>query len=79
MMNEQNLIEKNKNEIYLRSTHSYKIDPNKIKTLDDVIQILKRVTIYVNDEGVKGIEHLIERVEVEDYKITAGVIKGEQL
>ncbi|HHL0970317.1 TPA: hypothetical protein ACQUHP_001826 [Bacillus cereus] len=59
-MNEQNLIEKNKNEIYLRSTHSYKIDPNKIKTLDDVIQILKRVTIYVNDEGVKGIEHLIE-------------------
>ena len=27
----------------------------------------------------KGIEHLIERVEVEDYKITAGVIKGEQL
>lgn len=44
-----------------------------------MIQILKRVTIYVNDEGVKGIEHLIERVEVEDYKITAGVIKGEQL
>lgn len=79
MMDEQKLTVKNKNEIHLRPTYSNKIDPNKIKTLDDVIQILKRVTLHVNDEGVKGIEHLIEREEVEDYKITAGVIKGEQL
>ncbi|OUB61240.1 hypothetical protein [Bacillus thuringiensis] len=78
-MDEQKLTVKNKNEIYLRPTYSHKIDPNKIKTLDDVIQILKRVILHVDDEGVKGIEHLIERREVEDYKITAGVIKGEQL
>ncbi|MDA2480434.1 hypothetical protein PDN61_29300 [Bacillus cereus] len=59
--------------------NSHKIDPNKIKTLDDVIQILKRVTLHVNDEGLKGIEHLIEKEELDDYKITAGIIKGEQL
>ncbi|MEB4814729.1 hypothetical protein [Bacillus thuringiensis] len=79
-MNEQKLTVQNKNEIHLRPIHSRKIDPNKIKTLDDVIQILQRVTIHVNDEeGVKGIEHLIEKEEVDDYKITAGIIKGEQL
>ncbi|MGR5981169.1 hypothetical protein ACT7DJ_37635 [Bacillus cereus] len=78
-MDEQKLTVKTQNEIQLRPTYSRKINPNKIKTLDDVIQILKRVTQHVNDEGVKGIEHLIERGEVEDYKITAGIIKGEQL
>ncbi|HHL0974524.1 TPA: hypothetical protein ACQUHP_006317 [Bacillus cereus] len=78
-MDEQKLTVKTQNEIQLRPTYSRKINPNKIKTLDDVIQILKRVAQHVNDEGVKGIEHLIERGEVEDYKITAGIIKGEQL
>ncbi|MDV6040448.1 hypothetical protein N7X28_28940 [Bacillus sp. SM-B1] len=40
----------------------YKIDPNKIQSLDDVISILKNVTIYVNGEGaLKGLEHLIEK------------------
>ncbi|MBJ8031401.1 hypothetical protein [Bacillus cereus group sp. N21] len=40
-------------------SHRYKIDPNKIQTLDDVIQILRRVDMHVDDKGVKGIEHLI--------------------
>lgn len=40
----------------------YKIDPNKIQSLDDVISILKNVTIYVNGEEVlKGLELLIEK------------------
>ncbi|MBJ8031461.1 hypothetical protein JDS96_27260 [Bacillus cereus group sp. N21] len=61
-------------------THRHKIDPNKIQTLDDVIQILRRVDMHVDDEGVKGIEHLIEKEEsVNDYKITAGTITKEQL
>lgn len=45
--------------LVLNSTHLHKINPNKIKTLDDVIQILKRVNLHVDDEGLKGIEHLI--------------------
>ncbi|MDG0947873.1 hypothetical protein [Bacillus paranthracis] len=45
--------------LILKPIKFHKIDPNKIKTLDDVIQILKRVTLHVNDEGLKGIEHLI--------------------
>ncbi|MGN7195675.1 hypothetical protein ACTHS9_16205 [Bacillus mycoides] len=40
----------------------YKIDPNKIQTLDDVIKILRNVTIYVNgEEELEGLEHLIEK------------------
>lgn len=40
----------------------YKIDPNKIQSLDDVISILKNITIYVNgEEALKGLEHLIEK------------------
>lgn len=50
------------NIITLKSLKQYKIDPNKIKTLDDVITILKNVTIYVNgEEALKGLEHLIEK------------------
>ncbi|MEW4236030.1 hypothetical protein Q0N71_23150 [Bacillus thuringiensis] len=49
----------------LKSIKSYKIDPNKIKTLDDVVQILRRVHLRVNEEGLKGIEHLI----VEDEEL----------
>ncbi|MEC1968352.1 hypothetical protein ACTFO4_18260 [Bacillus cereus group sp. MYBKT14-1] len=30
----------------------YKIDPNKIQSLDDVITTLRNVTINVNDEEV---------------------------
>jgi hypothetical protein len=43
----------------LKAAKLYKIDPNKIKTLDDVIRILRRVHLHVNEEGLKGIEHLI--------------------
>ncbi|PEL17591.1 hypothetical protein [Bacillus wiedmannii] len=43
----------------LTVSHPHKIDPDKIQTLDDVIQILKRINLQVNDEGLKGIEHLI--------------------
>ncbi|MBW3491834.1 hypothetical protein [Bacillus sp. FDAARGOS_1420] len=39
-----------------------KLNPNKIQTLDDVIAILKRVSIYTNsEETLEGIEHLIEK------------------
>ncbi|MEW9167014.1 hypothetical protein [Bacillus pacificus] len=40
----------------------YKIDPNKIQTLDDVIAILRNVTLYVNgEEALESLEHLIEK------------------
>ncbi|MED3090118.1 hypothetical protein [Bacillus toyonensis] len=48
--------------ITLKSLNRYKIDPNKIQTLDDVIAILKKITIYVNgNESLEGLEHLIEK------------------
>ncbi|HHK5539227.1 hypothetical protein JDS67_19905 [Bacillus cereus] len=50
--------------LVLKPVKQYKIDPNKIKTLDDVIAILKNITIYVNgEEALKGLEHLIEEDE----------------
>ncbi|MDK7384694.1 hypothetical protein OWP17_05940 [Bacillus pacificus] len=45
--------------IELKHTHPHKIDVNKIKTLDDVIQIFRRMELHVDDKGLKGIEHLI--------------------
>ena len=43
----------------MKPTHPHKIDANKIKTLDDVIQIFSRMELRVDDKGLKGIEHLI--------------------
>ncbi|MCU5097191.1 hypothetical protein [Bacillus wiedmannii] len=43
----------------LKPTHPHKIDANKIKTLDDVIQVFSRMELRVDDKGLKGIEHLI--------------------
>ncbi len=39
--------------------HRHRIDSNKITSVQDIIEILKRITVYVDDEAVKGIEHLI--------------------
>ncbi|WP_215596147.1 hypothetical protein [Bacillus mycoides] len=48
--------------ITFKPVKQYKIDPNKIQSLDDVITILKNVTIYVNgEESLEGMEHLIEK------------------
>lgn len=48
--------------LILKPVKQYKINPNKIQTLDDVIAILKKVTIYVNgEETLEGLEHLIEK------------------
>lgn len=48
--------------ITFKPLKQYKIDPNKIQSLDDVITILKNITIYVNgEESLKGMEHLIEQ------------------
>ncbi|MCC2340848.1 hypothetical protein NST14_03050 [Bacillus sp. FSL W8-0519] len=48
--------------LVLKTVKQYKIDPNKIQSLDDVISILKNVTIYVNgEEALEGLEHLIEK------------------
>ncbi|ACK91413.1 hypothetical phage protein [Bacillus cereus AH820] len=48
--------------LVLKPVKQYKIDPNKIQLLDDVISILKNVTIYVNgEEALEGLEHLIEK------------------
>ncbi|PEO55423.1 hypothetical protein COI63_34450 [Bacillus toyonensis] len=49
------------NTLHLRPIHRYRIDPNKIKSVQDAIEILKRIPMYVDDEGLKGIEHLIEK------------------
>ncbi len=46
----------------LKPLKRYKIDPNKIQSLDDVITILKNVTLYVNgEEALESLEHLIEK------------------
>ncbi len=39
--------------IELKHTHPHKIDVNKIKTLDDVIQIFRRMELHVDDKGIK--------------------------
>ncbi|MEI5924053.1 hypothetical protein ACK3XG_22445 [Bacillus sp. TD10] len=52
--------------LILKLVKQYKIDPNKIQSLDDVISILKNVTIYVNgEEALEGLEHLIEKDDEE--------------
>ncbi|WP_199795771.1 hypothetical protein [Bacillus thuringiensis] len=52
--------------LVLKPVNQYKIDPNKIQSLDDVISILKNVTIYVNgEEALEGLEHLIEKDDEE--------------
>ncbi|MCU5297036.1 hypothetical protein [Bacillus paranthracis] len=48
--------------ITLKPLKRYKIDPNKIQTLEDVIAILKKVPMHVNgEEALEGLEHLIEK------------------
>lgn len=37
----------------------YKIDANKIQSVEDILEILKRIDMYVDEKGVKGIEHLV--------------------
>ncbi|MGC7811678.1 hypothetical protein [Bacillus paranthracis] len=54
MMEDQTLV--------LKTVKQYKIDPNKIQTLEDVIAILKKVPMHVNgEEALEGLEHLIEK------------------
>ncbi len=47
------------NTIKLKSIKRRKIDPDKIQSVQDILEILKRIPMYVDDEAVKGIEHLI--------------------
>ncbi|MEC5238515.1 hypothetical protein [Bacillus mycoides] len=47
------------NTINLRPISHHRIDPSKIQSVQDILEILKRMPMYVDDEGVKGIEHLI--------------------
>ncbi|MDA2086266.1 hypothetical protein PDM90_02585 [Bacillus cereus] len=52
--------------LVFKPVKQYKIDPNKIQTLEDVITILRNVTIYVNvEKSLEGIEHLIEKDDEE--------------
>lgn len=45
--------------ITMESVKRYKIDANKITSVDDIVQIIKRLDMYVDEKGVKGMEHLI--------------------
>lgn len=65
-----------KNSIYFKYRFQHKIDPNKIKTIDDVIEILKRIPMYVDDVYVKAIEHLV--VSDEEQNVNSW-IAGEPL
>ncbi|MCC2352025.1 hypothetical protein [Bacillus pacificus] len=47
------------NAINLKLLSVHRIDPNKIQSVQDILEILKRIPMYVDDEAVKGIEHLI--------------------
>ncbi|WHT92349.1 hypothetical protein [Bacillus cereus] len=52
--------------LVFKPVKKYKIDTNKIQTLEDVITILRNVTIYVNgEESLEGLEHLIEKDDEE--------------
>ncbi|PFS09624.1 hypothetical protein COK55_27095 [Bacillus cereus] len=48
-------------ELVLKPSYPHKFDPSKIDSIHDAIEILKRIPIYLNDESVKGVEHLIEK------------------
>ncbi len=60
-MDEQELTLKKKDSIYLRPRYPHKIDASKIKSLEDVIKILRLMDIRLDDKAVKGLEHLIEK------------------
>lgn len=63
MMDGQILRVEKKDSIYLRPRFPHKIDGSKIKSLEDVIKILKLMDIRLDDKAVKGLEHLIEEEE----------------
>ncbi|MCQ6359964.1 hypothetical protein [Bacillus cereus] len=50
-----------KDSIHFRPTYPHKIDGSKIKSLEDVIKILRLMDIRLDDKAVKGLEHLIEK------------------
>ncbi|WP_342761950.1 hypothetical protein [Bacillus sp. BR3(2024)] len=58
-MNEQNDVLTLNESRVLRITHPHKIDANKIQSVEDIVLILSRLDLHVDDEGLKGIEHLI--------------------
>lgn len=60
-MDGQELRIEKKDSIYLRPTYHHKIDGSKIKSLEDVIKILRLMDIRLDDKAVKGLEHLIEK------------------
>lgn len=41
--------------------YSYTLDVDKIETLEDVKLILSKIPINLNDQGIKGIEHLVKK------------------
>ncbi|EEM58668.1 hypothetical protein BK764_00230 [Bacillus thuringiensis serovar israelensis] len=47
------------NTVKLKPVIRRRIDPNKIQSVQDILEILKRIPMYVDDEAIKGIEHLI--------------------
>ena len=61
MMEENNLTLKSTDSIYFKPTFPYKIDANKIKSLEDVVKIIRLMDIRLDDTAVKGLEHLIEK------------------
>lgn len=47
--------------ITLKPTYPHKIDATKIKSLEDVAKIIGLMDIHLDDNAVKGLEHLIEK------------------
>lgn len=60
-MEGQTLTIKDTEGIYLKPTYPHKIEANKIKSLEDVIKIIGLMNIHLDDQAVKGLEHLIEK------------------
>ncbi|MEK7019614.1 hypothetical protein [Bacillus sp. FSL R9-9410] len=52
-MDEQELTVKKTDSIYFRTTHPYKVDAKKIKTLDDVIKNIDLMDIRLDDKEEK--------------------------
>lgn len=60
-MEGNNLTIKDSNSIHMKPKYPHKLDANKIKSLEDVIKIIGLMNIHLDDQAVKGLEHLIEK------------------
>ena len=50
-------------------TFNYKLDIDKIKTLDDVKRVLATLDLRFSKDSTKGIEHLVDEIDLEAFPL----------